>query len=355
MWILNDQLHRSDGPAYIEWFADGEQKIVEWWQSGALSRAGGPAAVEYHSADGESADSVANEQWWVEGRLHRLDGPAFEMTHANGQVVEQQWWQDGLRVEGDAGAAVKRWSDEGEPIAVAKNVQLRDGYSYDEASYQGENDCLNLRLWHRWLLGLEPAPEDAPFTNSKWIVFASEPEVQSRLAYYPDSNAIAQRVLAWRELPKGEGDPVEITERFVALLREQLPYDEWLELSSQALEGGLSFEEGPLELAEGETDIWDFNEIGDELSVPRLVHETIYNASGNWFSPIYWITEPWHGVDVTAWLEFDQLYLRLRSAHVGSEYRNADSHTPPTFSAPEHVVKSTCEGSELTTPRFLYT
>jgi len=49
-WLLNDQLHRTTGPAVIA--ADGTQW---WYQNGLLHRTDGPAVVW---ADG-------SQEWWV--------------------------------------------------------------------------------------------------------------------------------------------------------------------------------------------------------------------------------------------------------------------------------------------------
>ncbi len=52
-WRLNDQLHRTDGPAY-EW-ADGSRS------------------------------------WWINGQLHRIDGPAMEWADGSRQwLVDDQ-------------------------------------------------------------------------------------------------------------------------------------------------------------------------------------------------------------------------------------------------------------------------
>jgi hypothetical protein len=70
-WLVNGELHRLDGPAFI--YPDGTQ---QWYVSGELHRLDGPAVIW---ANGDQA-------WWVNGQLHRLDGPA--VIWADG---DQEW------------------------------------------------------------------------------------------------------------------------------------------------------------------------------------------------------------------------------------------------------------------------
>ena len=44
-WYLNDQLHRTDGPAVIEYFHSGEVWIKEWYLNGEQHRTDGPASI----------------------------------------------------------------------------------------------------------------------------------------------------------------------------------------------------------------------------------------------------------------------------------------------------------------------
>ena len=75
-WYLNDQLHRTDGPA-VEW-ADGSKF---WYLNDQLHREDGPA-IEW--ADG-------GKFWWLNGQLHRTDGPAV-VAVADGN---KEWWLNG--------------------------------------------------------------------------------------------------------------------------------------------------------------------------------------------------------------------------------------------------------------------
>jgi len=85
-WFVNDQLHRTDGPARI-WGIGAE----EWYENGQLHRTDGPAVIR--------ADD--SQEWWSRGQLHRLDGPAWigsygSQWYVNGQNITEQvlsWMQ----------------------------------------------------------------------------------------------------------------------------------------------------------------------------------------------------------------------------------------------------------------------
>lgn len=86
-WLLNDQLHRTDGPAAIRVSGD-----LEWWQHGELHRTDGPARV---------SQSPDQEWWYLNDRIHRSDGPAI--VCADG---EQHWFSHGVRHRSDGPAVV---------------------------------------------------------------------------------------------------------------------------------------------------------------------------------------------------------------------------------------------------------
>ena len=70
-WLINDELHRTDGPA-IE-YINGDK---EWYINGLRHREDGPA-IEYSSGF---------KEWWINGKKHREDGPAVELFN------DYKWW-----------------------------------------------------------------------------------------------------------------------------------------------------------------------------------------------------------------------------------------------------------------------
>ena len=59
------ELHREDGPAYINSY--GDQK---WYQNGKLHRKEGPAMNKWNNS------CKSGELWYQDGHLHRIEGPA---------------------------------------------------------------------------------------------------------------------------------------------------------------------------------------------------------------------------------------------------------------------------------------
>jgi hypothetical protein len=88
-WLLNGELHRTDGPAYED--ADCSK---QWYLNGKLHREYGPAR--------EWADGT--KEWWVNGKHHREDGPAIE--YADGS---KEWWLNG-KYHRENGPAIE-WAD----------------------------------------------------------------------------------------------------------------------------------------------------------------------------------------------------------------------------------------------------
>jgi len=318
IWLSDEAgLHRVDGPALFDRHPDGSPKTVEYYVDGVMSRTDGPAAIEYfpntNHENGEASPYL--EQWRTHDRLHRDDGPAITVWHPNGVVAETQWWTDGNR-RAEGGPAIERWSPDGEltdqvtwknpPDGLPDGQYLRRHGEYER--WQEESETLVLRRWHRWQLGLEGLPEDAAFTNSWWLVQASLAELRSRLSYFPNGDDIADRVMQWRE-QRGRDDTSTvdhevITRAFVRFLQPHIR-DSWRPSFEQGASGPITIVSETPEAGEDESrliDALDF--VLDEISVPYILNETIYNASGNHFLPIYWLTQPLHGVDVTAWADF---------------------------------------------------
>ena len=78
-WLLNDQLHREDGPA-VE-YANGNKS---WLLHGQYHRVGGPA-IEY--VDG-------SKKWLLHGQRHRIDGPAVEWFNG-----DKRWYYYGKIID----------------------------------------------------------------------------------------------------------------------------------------------------------------------------------------------------------------------------------------------------------------
>ena len=101
-WILNNKLHREDGPA-IE-YQTGHK---EWWWYGTRHRENGPAVIY---TDGR-------KEWYINDKLHRLNGPAIVSSDG-----VHRWWINGLYV----GMVLIPWTKE-------NNIDLENLTEVDKA------------------------------------------------------------------------------------------------------------------------------------------------------------------------------------------------------------------------------
>lgn len=85
-WYKDDQLHRENGPAYID-----DKGNEEWYYHGRLHRLDGPAGIYVDGC----------KQWWNNGLLHRVEGPAVECEGGH-----CEWWLNGQRHRVDGPAVI---------------------------------------------------------------------------------------------------------------------------------------------------------------------------------------------------------------------------------------------------------
>jgi hypothetical protein len=117
-WYLNQELHRIDGPAVIDY--DGRQF---WYLHGRQHRVNGPADISPNgnefwlhrghvhrdpSPDGSQPaitifknNKISSQSWWLYGQLHRTDGPALIYYNNDGDMSVQVWFQYGQRHRDD--------------------------------------------------------------------------------------------------------------------------------------------------------------------------------------------------------------------------------------------------------------
>ena len=93
-WFLNDELHRTDGPAVIIYRKDSSVEEEHWRLNGKYYRTNGPAIVRYRK-DG----SVEEEHWYSNNEFHRTDGPAIVYYRKNGSVSSGYWFLNGSRIK----------------------------------------------------------------------------------------------------------------------------------------------------------------------------------------------------------------------------------------------------------------
>lgn len=126
-------LHREDAPAYRRFWSDGVIAREMYWRNGVLHRSGGPADIDYdldglvrgtttyldgerlehvtyrHDADGKRYEAycatyrdgkISSETFRdEEGRLHRLGGPALITYRPDESIDRTEWYEHGARVQ----------------------------------------------------------------------------------------------------------------------------------------------------------------------------------------------------------------------------------------------------------------
>ena len=112
-WRLNDEPHRTDGPA-----TEGASDTRWWYLNGQLHRTDGPA-VEWvdgtkwwylngqrHRTDGPAIERASGtKEWWINDQRHRTDGPAIERVdgskwwYLNGKHLTQEEWIEKLKTQ----------------------------------------------------------------------------------------------------------------------------------------------------------------------------------------------------------------------------------------------------------------
>ena len=79
-YCLNGNLHREDGPAYINYYENGKVELERYCLNDKLHREDGPAIIKYY----ESGE-VEYEEYWLNGKRHRENGPAITHYYKSGK------------------------------------------------------------------------------------------------------------------------------------------------------------------------------------------------------------------------------------------------------------------------------
>src|SRR3989344_1743675 len=93
-WCKYGKVHRSDGNklATVIYYENGVIKDLMWYNNGELHRSGGASAKITHFKNGQ----IETEEWYIDGKLHRPNGgPAYIAYFENGIVKEEKWYKDG--------------------------------------------------------------------------------------------------------------------------------------------------------------------------------------------------------------------------------------------------------------------
>jgi hypothetical protein len=111
----NNQIHKIDGPAYIEYNKNNTIKIMGWFQNGKKHNINGPAFIYFnnniqyctewyqfgirHRIDGPAyirqTPNTKYESWFIHGKRDRKDGPAHTIeyySHSDNKKLVQEYW-----------------------------------------------------------------------------------------------------------------------------------------------------------------------------------------------------------------------------------------------------------------------
>ena len=105
VYLKDGNLHKEDGPAYIECNDNGTVWREYWYFNGKLHREGRPAVIEYND-DG----SISYEEWYLNGQQHREDGPAY-VEYEDGSVSSEAWYLNGEKHREDFPAVISYYED----------------------------------------------------------------------------------------------------------------------------------------------------------------------------------------------------------------------------------------------------
>ena len=86
-WTKNGKLHRTDGPALLEYHKSGFLWLKAYYHNGLSHKKVGPATITY-KANGK----LSSEEYYIDGGLHREDGPATIEYFDHGDGIEWEAW-----------------------------------------------------------------------------------------------------------------------------------------------------------------------------------------------------------------------------------------------------------------------
>ena len=72
VYFKGNHIHRTDGPARIEFFENGNIKSESYWINGQIHRINMPAWIEYCENK-----NIAKEEYYINGLRYRVNGPSL--------------------------------------------------------------------------------------------------------------------------------------------------------------------------------------------------------------------------------------------------------------------------------------
>lgn len=94
-WFQDGKKHKEDGPAFI-YYKNGIEYCTEWYQLGLRHRTDGPAYIRCNS---EAKYEIKYEAWFIQGQRHRTDGSAYIIKYLprfdSRKMLQEYWFYEG--------------------------------------------------------------------------------------------------------------------------------------------------------------------------------------------------------------------------------------------------------------------
>lgn len=118
LYIIKDKLHRLNGPALIEYYESGNLKREEWYKNHPKKYLGlhnleQPSILEWYE-NGQKKQ----EQWYKNNKLWRKNEPAVIEWYENGQKKEERYYKNGHLHRDTKGPRELIWDQLGNYIKI---------------------------------------------------------------------------------------------------------------------------------------------------------------------------------------------------------------------------------------------
>ena len=93
-WLENGKETRLDGPTIVHLSPNGIKEMEEWRLGGKIHRDGSKPAKSYWYPDG----TKQLERWYQNDQKHRFDGPASIEWNVDGMIVGEFWFLNNISI-----------------------------------------------------------------------------------------------------------------------------------------------------------------------------------------------------------------------------------------------------------------
>ena len=95
-WLIDDEYHRIDGPAKVFYNEDGSKKCEFWFKNDMLHRENGPSSIFY------SEDGYFEKLFWYQNdEIHRIDGPAAIEYDKSHNIIYESYFLNGKKIDNE--------------------------------------------------------------------------------------------------------------------------------------------------------------------------------------------------------------------------------------------------------------